>query len=77
VNDALVPFEGGFKRIDDVPAVTRYDGLTAYEVAVLNGFVGDEAAWFLSLRGDIGVPVIEAPDPGAPIRINDDWELLP
>ena len=30
------------------------DGLTAYEVAVIEGFVGDEAAWLLSLKGDKG-----------------------
>ena len=30
------------------------DGKSAYEVAVENGFVGDEAAWLLSLKGDKG-----------------------
>ena len=29
-------------------------GLSAYEVAVLNGFVGTESAWLLSLKGDQG-----------------------
>lgn len=29
-------------------------GLSAYEVAVAEGFVGDEAAWLLSLKGDTG-----------------------
>ena len=35
------------------------DGLSAYEIAVDNGFVGDEAAWLASLkgpRGDDGSP---------------------
>lgn len=30
------------------------DGLSAYEVAVVNGFVGDEAAWLASLVGETG-----------------------
>lgn len=30
------------------------DGLSAYEVAVENGFVGDEATWLASLIGDKG-----------------------
>lgn len=77
MTDSLVPFEGGFKRIDDVPSVNRYEGLSAYEVAVLHGFKGDEAAWLRSLMGENGVPMIETPDPNAPIRINEDWELLP
>ncbi|WP_333873062.1 hypothetical protein [Methylobacter sp.] len=29
-------------------------GLSAYQVAVLNGFVGDEAAWLASLSGPPG-----------------------
>ncbi len=32
------------------------DGKSAYEVAVENGFVGDEAAWLASLKGDRGDP---------------------
>ena len=30
------------------------DGKSAYEVAVLNGFVGNEAAWLASLKGEKG-----------------------
>jgi hypothetical protein len=30
------------------------NGASAYEIAVANGFVGDEAAWLLSLRGSDG-----------------------
>ena len=33
---------------------TGADGLSAYEVAVLNGFVGTEADWLLSLKGPKG-----------------------
>lgn len=32
------------------------DGASAYEIAVANGFVGDENAWLLSLRGERGLP---------------------
>lgn len=31
-------------------------GPSAYQVAVANGFVGDEAAWLVSLKGDPGDP---------------------
>lgn len=30
------------------------DGMSAYEIAVENGFVGDEDAWLLSLKGETG-----------------------
>lgn len=36
---------------DGVPGA---DGLSAYEVAVANGFVGTEAEWLLSLQGESG-----------------------
>ena len=41
------------------------DGLSAYEVAAANGFVGDEASWLESLKGKDG-------DPGAPGRDGQD-----
>jgi len=31
------------------------DGLSAYQIAVQNGFVGTEADWLLSLKGDAGI----------------------
>jgi hypothetical protein len=37
------------------------DGLSAYQVAVVNGFVGTEADWLLSLKGEPG----EQGEPGA------------
>ncbi len=37
------------------------DGLSAYEVAVLEGFVGTEAQWLASLKGDTGPPGESAP----------------
>ena len=33
---------------------TGADGLSAYQIAVNNGFVGNEAAWLLSLKGATG-----------------------
>lgn len=39
---------------DGAPGADGDDGLSAYEVAVANGFVGSEAAWLLSLKGDTG-----------------------
>jgi hypothetical protein len=39
------------------------DGLSAYEIAVENGFVGTESEWLLSLKGDDGSPgVLTATD---------------
>ena len=37
-------------------------GLSAYEVAVENGFVGDETAWLASLVGPQGVPGLDGAD---------------
>lgn len=37
------------------------DGLSAYEVAVAEGFVGDEAAWLASLEGPQGIQGIPGP----------------
>ena len=38
------------------------DGLSAYEVAVDNGFVGTEADWLLSLKGDTGATGAAGPN---------------
>lgn len=34
-------------------------GDSAYEIAVANGFVGNEAAWLLSLKGAVTVLALE------------------
>ncbi len=51
-NDGKVPTE-------QLPAAINgqdgADGASAYEVAVSNGFIGDEAAWLLSLNGTDGI----------------------
>lgn len=39
---------------DGTPGTDGEDGLSAYQVAVANGFVGTEAAWLLSLKGAKG-----------------------
>lgn len=38
------------------PGADGADGLSAYEVAVANGFVGSEAEWLASLKGEQGLP---------------------
>lgn len=47
-NDALEQLEGLPTPQDGE------DGLSAYQVALANGFVGTESAWLLSLKGDKG-----------------------
>src|SRR5678815_5882413 len=41
----------GFTPWNTLPFLTGVNGASAYEVAVANGFVGDEAAWLASLVG--------------------------
>lgn len=50
---------------DGEPGSDGKDGLSAYEVAVANGFVGSEAEWLLSLKGTDGIPGTDGKD-GAP-----------
>lgn len=46
---------------DGAPGPPGADGLSAYEVAVDNGFIGDEAAWLASLVGPAG-PIVPLGD---------------
>ena len=46
----------GAKGADGLPGKDGADGKSAYQVAVANGFSGDEAAWLLSLKGEKGDP---------------------
>ena len=48
----------GAKGADGLPGA---DGKSAYQIAVANGFSGDEAAWLLSLKGEKG----EKGEPGS------------
>ena len=52
-------FIGGINGTDGVDGV---DGLSAYEIAVANGFVGDEVAWLASLVGADGVDGADGTD---------------
>lgn len=52
---------------DGVNGKDGVDGKSAYEIAVANGFVGDEAAWLTSLKGDKGDSDMATGD----IKIND------
>ena len=52
---------GDWLDLGNVEGTPGADGASAYEIAVANGFVGDEAAWLESLVGDEGVtPTIVA-----------------
>ena len=51
----------GAKGADGLPGKDGADGKSAYQVAVANGFSGDEAAWLLSLKGEKG----EKGEPGS------------
>ena len=44
--------EGG----SGTPGADGADGLSAYEVAVANGFIGNEVEWLASLMGEPGLP---------------------
>ena len=61
------PGEKGRDGVDGLPGtpgkngVDGKDGKSAYQIAVANGFSGDEAAWLLSLKGEKG----EKGDPGS------------
>jgi hypothetical protein len=48
------PGQDGNDGASGVDGEDGADGASAYQVAVANGFVGTEAAWLLSLKGDTG-----------------------
>lgn len=50
---------------DGAQGIQGKDGKSAYEVAVANGFVGNETAWLASLKGEKG------DDGTGGIKIND------
>lgn len=50
------PGADGAPGTDGAPGQPGNDGLSAYEVAVANGFIGDEIAWLASLKGEKGDP---------------------
>lgn len=50
------------KELDEIAARLKLSGKTAYELAVLNGFVGTQGQWLLSLAGPPG-----ATGPAGPI----------
>lgn len=53
--------EQGERGLTGANGVDGKDGKSAYQIAVANGFSGDEAAWLLSLKGEKG----EKGDPGS------------
>ena len=53
------------------PGQDGADGLSAYQIAVAAGFVGNEAAWLASLKGDQGIqgePGQQGPTGTAPVE---------
>lgn len=48
------PGTNGSDGNDGSPGADGANGLSAYQVAVANGFIGNEAAWLLSLKGAAG-----------------------
>ena len=50
---------------------TGTQGYSAYEIAVINGFVGTEAEWLYSLRGGVSGVEISAKDLNRITREND------
>ncbi len=64
---SAVATSNSYDDLDDLPTLTEgpkgdqgdpgadgADGASAYEVAVANGFIGDETAWLASLHGEDG-----------------------
>jgi len=59
------------------PGEDGSDGLSAYQVAVAEGFVGDESAWLASLVGPAGADGVDGED-GAPGADGaDGLDLIP
>ena len=54
--------ERGLPGINGADGVDGTDGLSAYEIAVANGFVGTEQAWLTSLQGTDGTDGIDGQD---------------
>lgn len=59
------PGATGANGSDGAPGAAGADGLSAYEVAVEEGFIGDETAWLASLVGPAGADGDDGA-PGAP-----------
>jgi hypothetical protein len=51
------------REIRGVVSQTGLDGLSAYEIAAANGFVGTEAQWLASLEGTDGLDGVSPPNP--------------
>ena len=47
-------FGGEDRKVINLEAHSGKNGISAYEVAVKNGFVGTEEDWLLSLKGEKG-----------------------
>lgn len=61
-NGLYVRVDGNALVFDSATGPQGEDGLSAYEVALDNGFVGTEAAWLASLQGEQGIQGIPGND---------------
>ena len=65
----------GEKGADGINGTNGADGKSAYEVAVLNGYVGTQSEWLLNLEGDAGysptIAVYESTDTSYVLVITD------
>jgi hypothetical protein len=69
INPAItleLEYVGGTESIQIELSQIGARGLSAYEVAVIAGFVGTEAQWLASLKGEKG-------DPGGMYWESDNW----
>lgn len=69
------PGDDGVAGAPGAPGEDGADGLSAYQVAVANGFVGNEAAWLASLVGPEGQQGIQG-EPGADGQAGDPWTII-
>ncbi|MDE6087439.1 MAG: collagen-like protein, partial [Oscillospiraceae bacterium] len=64
-DSSVIQGEKGDKGDPGEPGRNGADGLSAYEIAVRNGFSGSESDWLTSLQGEPGIPGRDGAD-GAP-----------
>ena len=65
---AKADLENGKVKTDQLPDVIGESGLSAYELAVQEGYGGTLEEWLLSLRGDDGTPGADGDDGYTPIK---------
>ena len=64
--------QAGANGIDGINGTNGADGKSAYEVAVLNGYVGTQSDWLLSLKGEQGIQGVKG-DTGETGASRGEW----